>query len=143
MTTASISLTAKSNKNSELRLDFKFNNKLIESFVLSEQPQQFKHEFDDSVANHIFEIVLSNKRAEQTKVDKHGQIIEDVFAEVYDVKINEIEIGQVFYGQSLYFHDNNSYSKPVIGQFFRQLGCNGIVKFEFSTPGYVWLMENT
>jgi hypothetical protein len=62
---------------------------------------------------------------------------------VYDVKINDVEIGQVFYGQSLYFHNNNGYSKPVVGQFFRQLGCNGTVKFEFSTPGYVWLMENT
>ena len=143
MTTASISLTAKSNKNSELRLEFKLNNELIESFVLTEQPQQFNHEFDDSMANHKFEIVLSNKRAEQTKLDQHGQIIEDVFAEVYDVKINNIEIGQVFYGQSLYFHDFNGNSKPVIGQFFRQLGCNGTVQFEFNTPGYVWLMENT
>jgi hypothetical protein len=143
MTTASISLTAKSNKNSELKLDFRFNNQLIESFVLTDQPQQFRHEFDDAVADHKFEIVLSNKCAEQTKVDQHGQIIEDVLAEVYDVKINEIEIEQVFYKQSLYFHDSNGYSKPMVGQFFRQLGCNGTVKFEFSTPGYVWLMENT
>jgi hypothetical protein len=143
MTTASISLTAKSNKNAELMLDFKFNNELIESFVLTEQPQQFKHEFDDSMANHKFEIVLSNKHAEQTKLDQHGQIIDDVFAEVYDVKINEIEVGDIFYGHSMYFHDFNGYSKPVAGQFFRTLGCNGIVKFEFSTPGYVWLMENT
>jgi hypothetical protein len=143
MTPASISLTAKANKNSELRLDFKLDNQLIESFVLTDQPQQFRHEFDDAAADHKFEIVLSNKRAEQTKVDQHGQILEDVLAEVYDVKINEIEVGPVFYGQSLYFHDSNGYSKPVVGQFFRQLGCNGTVKFEFSTPGYVWLMENT
>jgi hypothetical protein len=143
MTTASISLTAKSNKNSGLRLDFRFNDQLIESVVLTDQPQLFRHEFDDATADHKFEIVLSNKRAEQTKVDQHGQIIEDVLAEVYDVKINEIEIGQVFCEQSLYFHDSNGYSKPVVEQFFRQLGCNGTVKFEFSTPGYAWLMENT
>lgn len=143
MTTASITLTTKSNKNSELRLDFKFNDQLIESFVLTDQPRQFRHEFDDAEADHKLEIVLSNKRAEQTKLDQHGQIIEDVLAEVYDVKINEIDIGSVFYGQSLYFHDSNGYSRPTVGQFFRQLGCNGTVKFEFSTPGYVWLMENT
>jgi hypothetical protein len=143
MTTASISLTAKSNKNAGLRLDFRFNDQPIESFILTDLPQQFRHEFDDATADHKFEIVLSNKHADQTKVDQHGQIIDDVLAEVYDVKINEIEVNQVFYGQSLYFHDSNGYSKPVIGQFYRQLGCNGTVKFEFSTPGYVWLMENT
>ena len=142
MITASISLTARSNTDAGLKLDFQFDNKLIESFTLSSQPQQFTYEFDDSPANHRFEIVLSNKRAEQTKVDQHGQITEDVFAEIYEVKISGIDLGQVFYGQSLYFHDNNGYSKPVTGQFFRQLGCNGTVRFDFFTPAYVWLMEN-
>jgi len=139
MTTASISLNAKSNISSDLKLDFKFDGTHVASMTLTDSIQNFYHEFDDSPNNHLFEIELSNKRPEQTKVNQNNEIIEDVLAEIFDVKLSNIDLGQVFYGHSIYYYNN---PKPVVGQFFHQLGCNGVIKFKFYTPAYVWLIEN-
>jgi hypothetical protein len=139
---ANISLIAKSNVSADLKLDFRFDDLPIWSTTLTDQVQNFYHEFDDAPAPHRFEIELSNKNREQTKINEHHEIVEDVFAEILDVKISGIDLGHVFYGQSLYYHDYNGTTGPVVGQFFQRLGCNGIVKFNFYTPAYVWLFEN-
>ena len=136
MTIASISLNARSNVESDLQLDFKFDDLYLTSMILTNTIQSFRHEFDDLPAAHKFEIVLSGKLPEWTKLDDSGNIIEDVFAEIFDVKISEIPLGQVFYGQSIYFYHGR------LGQFYQQLGCNGVVTFNFYSPVYVWLMEN-
>lgn len=136
MTIASISLQAQSNVASGLTLDFKFDDVHVTSMTLTDKIQSFHHEFSDLPAVHKFEIVVSGKLPEWTKVDEQGNIIEDVFAEIFDVKISQIPLGQVFYGQSTYFYHDR------LGQFYRQLGCNGVVTFNFYSPVYVWLMEN-
>jgi hypothetical protein len=136
MTIASISLNVRSNVNADLQMDFKFDDVYLTSMTLTDIIQPFRHEFDDSPSAHKFEIVMSGKLPEWTKLDANGNIIEDVFAEIFDVKISEIPLGQVFYGQSTYFYHNR------LGQFYRQLGCNGVVTFNFYCPAYAWLMEN-
>jgi len=133
---ASISFNARSNRAVGLKLDFRFDDISLPPMILTDTIQQFRHEFNDSSASHKFEIILSGKQPEMTKLDHKGNIVEDVFAEIFDFKIAEIELGQVFYGQSIYFYHGK------LGQFYKQLGCNGIVTFNFYSPVYVWLMEN-
>lgn len=142
MTIAHISLNVKSNVPADLRLHLKFNGSLIQSFVLTDEIQHFYHEFDNTSLAHSLEIELANKLPEHTKTNIHNEIIEDVFAEIFDIKLSGIDISHVFYGQSLYFHDYNGATKPVVGQFYRQVGCNGKIKFDFFTPVYLWLYEN-
>ena len=139
MTTANISLNAKSNVSKNLKLNFKFDDTPVASMILTNKIQQFYYEFNDTPGDHIFEIELTNKNPKDTKLNQNNEIIEDVFAEVFDIKISGIELGHVFYGQSIYYYNN---PKPKMGQFFRQLGCNGVVKFKFYTPAYAWLMDN-
>ena len=136
MPIATVSLNAKSNVISNLKLDFRFDDVHISSLLLTDTIQQFYYEFDDSPAPHQFEIVLSGKQPEWTKLDHNGNIIEDVFAEIFNVEISRLALGPVFYGQSTYFYNGK------LGQFYRQLGCNGVVKFNFYSPVYIWLMEN-
>jgi hypothetical protein len=59
------------------------------------------------------------------KTDQSGKIIEDAVAKIENVSISDIGLGQVFYGQSLYFHDYNGTSKPIMSQFYETMGCNG------------------
>jgi len=139
MTKATISLNAKSNTAANLQLNFRFDNIHVKSMILTDEIQQFYYEFNDAPRDHIFEIELLNKKPKHTSVDQNNKIVADIFAEIFDVKISGIELGPVFYGQSVYFYNN---PKPVVGQFFRQLGCNGIVRFKFYSPAYAWLMEN-
>jgi hypothetical protein len=141
MTKAWISLEANSNAPG-LRLKFRFDNVLIQTMELTDEPQHLYHEFDDVAASHRLEIELSNKLPEHTKIDQYGEIIEDALVQIKKIAISDIELGQVFYGQSLYFHDHNGSSKPVVGQFYEKMGCNGVVRFDFSSPVYSWLIEN-
>lgn len=141
MTKAWISLEANSNA-CGLQLDFCFDNDLIHSMVLTTAIQNFCHEFDDSAASHRFEIKLSNKLPTQCRVNQSGEIVEDVVAEIRNVSLSGIKLGEVFYGQSLYFHDHNGASKPTVGQFYEKMGCNGIIRFDFSSPVYAWCIEN-
>jgi len=123
-------------------LDFCFDNILIQSMPLTTETQCFRHEFDDSTTSHRFEIKLSNKLPSQCKVNHLGEIVEDVWAEIKNFSMSDIPLGQVFYGKSLYFHDYNGASKPTVGQFYEKIGCNGTVRFDFTTPVYAWLIEN-
>jgi hypothetical protein len=139
---ASISFNAKSNITAGLKLEMMLDGVLIDSIDLTENTQSWIWHFDDACAEHQFEIVLSNKLPHHTVLDQDNQIIQDVVAEIFDVKISDIDLGPVFYHHSLYYHNSNGWSKPVVTQFFRSLGCNGLVKFNFTTPAYAWLMEN-
>jgi hypothetical protein len=141
--TASISLSARSNVSAGLKIDIRFDRVLVQSMILTDQAQHWSWLFDDTPADHVLEIELSNKLPHHTVLDHKGQIIEDVLAEIYDIKLSDIDFTSVFYEQSVYTHDSNGWSNPVTTQFFHSLGCNGKVRFLFSTPAYAWLIENT
>jgi hypothetical protein len=41
-----------------------------------------------------------------------------------------------------YQHDFNGTGKLTTQNFYGELGCNGTVSLKFSTPIYIWLLEN-
>jgi len=48
----------------------------------------------------------------------------------------------VFLDRAVYVHDFNGTGKFVNKQFFGEMGCNGTVELKFSSPFYLWLLEN-
>jgi hypothetical protein len=100
-------------------------------------------DFDDShdVA-HLLSIRLSGKLPEHTEIDEDGNIIEDRTVKISNMKFDDIELGQVFFENCKYKHDFNGTQEPVIEKFHGVMGCNGTVELEFSTPIYMWLLEN-
>lgn len=142
MSLTSISLNVKSNDSVGLQLTVKLNNTLIQSFVLTEEVQNFYHELDNSPSSHSLEIEIKGKRPDHTVLNKHGEIIKDAVVEIFDLKLSDIDVGDVFYHKSLYFHDYNGSAEPTVGQFYKTVGCNGIIKFNFYTPVYLWLYDN-
>lgn len=101
-----------------------------------------EHELDDDDCQHKLEIVMSGKTAENTKVDDAGNITKDATLTISNVTVDGIDIGQVLYEKSVYTHDFNGTQPQVSDQFFGTAGCNGTISFEFSTPFYLWLLEN-
>jgi len=101
-------------------------------------------EFDDEIEDveHTVKIVLKNKTAAHTKINESGEIVKDSMISITDVKLDDIELGQVFFEQSCYVHAFNKEEEPVVDQFYGNMGCNGFVEFKFSTPMYIWLLEN-
>jgi len=75
-------------------------------------------------------------------IDDQGNIIKDVVVEIVDISFDDVELGQIFYDKTFYYHDLNGTKDPVEDRFFGTMGCNGKVRLDFSSPVFIWLLEN-
>ena len=103
---------------------------------------EIKFNIDDAEAVQKLQFIMSGKTAEHTKIDDHGTIIADAMIEITRVTIDGIDINQLFINKTQYNHDFNGSQAAVVDQFYGCMGCNGNLTFEFSTPIYLWLLEN-
>jgi hypothetical protein len=106
------------------------------------EPINFAHEFSDSDGEHELRFVMKNKRAEYTRIDESGNIVSDACLTIKDLAFDEIQLGHMFTELATYTHDFNGTGQPTQDKFFDVIGCNGTVALKFSTPVYLWLLEN-
>jgi hypothetical protein len=103
----------------------------------------FEHEFADSTdAQHVLEIEMMGKLPSDTKIDSQGQILSDRAITIENMAFDDIELGQLVIDSATYTHDFNGSRDTIQDQFYGSLGCNGIVRIEFSSPVYLWMLEN-
>lgn len=105
-------------------------------------PAHVSCQIPDTDAGHILKIILKNKKPEHTTVDESGNVVSDVLINVTDVSLDGIDIQQIVNNLSTYNHNFNGNGDNVVEKFNGSMGCNGTVSMEFSTPGYLWLLEN-
>ena len=121
-----------------VRLD---NNVIYESnHVTSEQIVE--HSLSDADAEHELTFELFGKKSEHTKINEAGEIVSDAMLSIKNLEIDEIEIDQLIKNIAVYQHDFNGTQAPTEVKFYSHLGCNGTVRLKFSTPVYLWLLEN-
>jgi len=96
----------------------------------------------DEDAEHVLKLVLKGKCADHTTVDSDGNILSDSVLTISDMAFDGIPLGQIVYDNTIYTHDFNGSSHSIEDQFFGIMGCNGAVTLKFSTPIYLWLLEN-
>jgi hypothetical protein len=130
--------------NAPLGLEFWFNNLLIFNTDCLSASQAIEAEFDDEIEGieHIVKIILKNKTATHTKIDESGAIIKDSLVSISNIKLDDIDLNQLFLEKSVYIHAFNSEAEPTVNSFYGNMGCNGVVEFRFTTPSYLWLLEN-
>ena len=102
----------------------------------------FSHEIPDDDGEHELRIVMKHKITEHTELDNTGNIVRDVMLTISDIKFDDIDLGKIFFEKSIYTHDFNGSQPTVHDQFFGNMGCNGTVNLKFSTPVYIWLLDN-
>ncbi len=108
-----------------------------------QQPTMVKIPVDDQVeTEHTLELILKNKLPEHTKVSDSGEIISDAVLKITDISFDQIPIGDIVFNQAQYAHDFNGTQSAVEEKFFDCMGCNGTVTLKFSTPIYLWFLEN-
>ena len=103
---------------------------------------QVTFDIDDNEATHKLKFVMTGKTAEHTNVDDRGNITSDAVLEIYDIQIDDILIDQFLNNKTEYMHDFNGSQNATTDKFYGIMGCNGTVTFEFTTPFYLWLLEN-
>lgn len=107
------------------------------------EPVEFAHEFDDDQAGeHCIRVVMKYKTRRVTKVDSQGKIVKDALLTLSKFFCDHIDIESVFIELSTYTHTNNGATEPIQQRFYGAMGCNGTVELKFSTPIYLWLLEN-
>ena len=102
----------------------------------------FVHDISDDDGEHNLQVVLSGKTADHTKVDEAGNIVKDATLQISNVVIDELDVNQLFLEKCVYTHNFNDTQPEIADKFHGVAGCNGTISFKFSTPIYLWLLEN-
>jgi hypothetical protein len=142
VTTATLSFCAAAT-GAELRLIVRLDGTVIYDGYPTEKPALISHEFaDQDDRDHTLVFEMRGKLPEHTQISDTGEILQDRVIEISDVAFDDIALGHMFMEQSRYYHNTNGSTDPVVEAFYGAMGCNGHVKMQFSTPIYLWLLEN-
>jgi hypothetical protein len=127
-----------SNLGVEILID---NQKLCDIEHISE-PVEFNYDLPDDDGDHKLTFVLKNKTDSDTIIDDTGNIVKDARIIISNLSFDEIALNQIFIDQAVYTHNFNGNGETVHDKFYGEIGCNGTVSLDFSTPVYLWLLEN-
>lgn len=126
----------------DLLLTVKLDDGIIYRGNLTNQAQEISHGFSDEDLEHCLSITMSGKTFEHTKVDNQNNILHDHCVKISDLLFDDIPLGHVFTELAVYEHDFNGTQQHTQDKFYGTMGCNGIVTLRFTTPIYLWLLEN-
>lgn len=101
-----------------------------------------KHNLADADGQHELRVILKNKQPAHTTIDSNGQILTDATLVVRDVMFDQVALGQILIDQAVYTHDYNGQQELTQQKFYGEMGCNGVMSLRFTSPVYVWLLEN-
>ena len=134
----------------DIRIDGKsYFNKEITSTEDKPTIVEFEHELEEGKAYH-FTINRSGKDKRERIID-YGKIVKDQLLHIKSIEIDEIDIGSLVY-EGIY---KPEYPEPWASQQAEkgnklpetlknvtQMGHNGTWTFTFTSPFYMWLLEN-
>ena len=104
--------------------------------------QKIQFSISDDDNEHELRIEISGKNANHTIVDNEGNIVKDVVIQLSNFEIDNLDVNQLFLEKCVYTHDFNGSQPEIVDSFHGIAGCNGTISFSFSTPIYLWLLEN-
>ena len=99
-------------------------------------------DLSDDDGDHELRFVLKNKLSEHTEVDADNNIVSDARISVSDIEFDGISLTHLVPALAKYQHNFNGSGEPIVDEFYGELGCNGTVSLKFTTPIYLWLLEN-
>ena len=132
---------------------FKINvdNQNFYQGVLTQAPEVTEYfEFDVEIeeGEHNLEVELLNKLSTDTVKDNDGNIVDDMLLNIDLIEIDNIDLGVLRWTGSIYepiYPDNyTDESQKQIKQIKNcvNLGWNGVWRLPFTSPYYIWLLEN-
>lgn len=117
------------------------NTTIFESDYIKEEIN-FTYDLNDDDGEHDLKFIMKNKTSADTIIDSEGNIVKDARLIISDLSFDEIELKHLFVEQAVYTHNFNNTSEEIQDQFYGEMGCNGTVSLKFTTPMYMWLLEN-
>ena len=103
---------------------------------------QLNHEISDADGEHELTFELFGKLPEHTKITETGEIVSDALFEISNITLDGIDLDQIVQSVVMYNHDFNGSQAAINDKFYGHMGCNGTVTLKFTTPVYLWILEN-
>jgi hypothetical protein len=104
----------------------------------------FTCEFEER--EHVLGVRLLNKEMSDTvQNEDKSAIVKDLLLNIVSIEIDEVELGKCKWDNSVFVLDAPvDYNGQTVTELARcvNLGFNGEYQFDFSTPHYIWLLEN-
>ena len=94
----------------------------------------------DAEQEHTLIFEMSGKTQEHTVINDAGEIVKDALLVLTNFSIDEISLDNI--KTFKYEHNFNGTGEKTTDPFYGDMGCNGQVIVQFSTPIYLWLLEN-
>ena len=113
----------------------------LDSMVLFQgevsEPTRIHHEIDMIGGDHVIEVILTNKDGRRDTIIEDGKIIKDMLVTVDSVLLDDIDLGYLITTKSSYVTtEGESHANMT------SLGWNGSWTLPFTSPVYMWLLEN-
>lgn len=119
------------------------NDEILDSVSVSESSQLMCDIPDVEDMEHKLELQIEGKTNSHTVLDDNGNVLSSTQLVFSDFKIDDIDIDSIILTNSLpYTHNFNGTGETVTEKFYNTAGCNGTITLEFTTPFYLWLLEN-
>jgi len=115
------------------------NNHLIFEGLIS-QPEEINWHGELEEGEQDIVIEMYNKQDGDTVQDESDNILKDVVLNIDNISIDDIELEQLLYTNSVYY-PQSEYAPETVEQCVN-LGWNGQWKLSFSVPTYLWFLEN-
>ena len=126
----------------QLELQIWLDDQMIYQNPWVKQSELVEHEFSDSEGDHQLRWIMLGKTTQHTQIDSEGNILKDAVINVSDVAFDGIQLGHCFTELATYQHNFNGNGQDITESFHNCMGCNGTVSMKFTTPVYLWLLEN-
>ena len=97
---------------------------------------------DDS---HQLTFTLYDKTDNDTVISEDGVIEKDTLIKISTLELEDIDLTSMLSlnKESFYYeHDTNGSAQLEKHTLYDTLGCNGTATINFTTPFYVWILEN-
>jgi hypothetical protein len=136
-------------KNKNPRIGISINSEKLDEFeAVPDEVGITKVSYSIEVpeGENILAISLLNKESDKdTVVNDNGEITDDLNCEILGVTIEGVELDNLVRAHGTYYLNepvfyNNEENSVLPGHTF--LSWNGTFKFRFSSPLYIWLLEN-
>lgn len=115
------------------------NDTLLFDNTVSEPIEIVSEECQLNETNSIV-IELYNKNDGDTVTDNNGNIIKDVILNIDEISIDDIDLGRLLWTKSTYWPVNKD--APERLEECVNLGWNGRWELSFTSPVYLWFLEN-
>lgn len=116
-------------------------NIIFESLHIDKEVE-IEYSLSDADDSHEWTFELIGKTADHTKIDPDGKILYDALLSINNIEIDGIDLNHIFQQLAIYSHDFNGTQTQTNEKFYGSMGCNGTVTLKFTTPVYLWLLEN-